>query len=155
MRTGRLSISRGHRQAEADEIPPHLALVPPAAGPAPVPAPEPPPQPQPSPVSPDYQAVNERLTALERLVRLYELGALSPEEFAAEKLLILGDLPRAAPVHFVPAEPRRRRGPSLLGRIFSWQFLLLSLVAGIAFSFATQPEATSRFVTQLYRSVAG
>ena len=71
-------------------------------------------------------------------------------------MLILGDLPRVAPVHFVPAEPRRRpRGPSLLGRILSWQFLLLCLVAGIGFSFATQPEATSRFVSQLYHSVAG
>jgi len=153
MRTGRLSISRGHRQAEADESqPPHLALVPQAAEPAPVATTAP----EPAPVSPDYQAVNERLTAMERLVRLYEIGALTPEEFVAEKMLILGDLPRLAPVHFVPAEPRRRqRGPSLLGRMLSWQFLLLCLVAGIGLSFAAQPEATSRFATQLYRAVAG
>ena len=151
MRTGRLSISRGHQREATEEIPPpHLALVPQAAGPAPVSAPEPKAAPP-----PNLQAVNERLTALERLVRLYEHGALSPKEFASEKMLILGDLPRVAPVHFVPAEPRRRRGPSLLGRILSWQFLLLCLVAGIGFSFATQPEATSRFVTQIYRSVAG
>jgi hypothetical protein len=153
MRTGRLSISRGYRQGVADENPPpHLALVPPAAGPAPVPAPEPA---APS-ASSDLQLVNERLTAMERLVRLYEAGALTVEEFAAEKLLILGDLPRLAPVHFVPAAPRpQKRGPSLLGRILSWQFALLCLIAGIAFSFATQPEATSRFVTQLYRAITG
>jgi hypothetical protein len=103
----------------------------------------------------DIQIANERMTALERLVRLYEQGALSVEEFAAEKMLILGDLPRAAPVHFVPDAPGRRRGPSLLGRILSWPFLLLCLAAGIGFSFATQPEATNRLVTQLWRAIAG
>ena len=147
MRTGRLSISRGLPPEVAEENPPHLALVPAAAEPAPgAPA---------EAAAPDYQRVNERLTALERLVRLYEQGALSIEEFAAEKLLILGDPPRAAPVHFVPAEPRRRRSPSLLGRMLSWPFLLLCLVAGIGFSFATQPEATTRFATQLWHAVAG
>jgi hypothetical protein len=151
MRTGRLSIGRGHRPDATDETPPHLALVPKAAEPCPVAAPRPE-----APASSPLQIVNERLTALERLVRLYEQGALSVEEFAAGKLLIMGEPPRPAPVHFVPAEPRRsRRGPSLLGRMLSWQFLLLCLVAGIAFSFATQPEATSRFVTQLWRAIAG
>ncbi|HTU10035.1 MAG TPA: hypothetical protein VMG08_03970 [Allosphingosinicella sp.] len=147
MRTGRLSISRGHRREETeDKAPPQLALVPPAL-PAAAEA---------VPPSRDYQAVNERLDAMERLVRLYELGALTPEEFAAEKLLILGDPPRVTPVHFVPAAPRgRQRGPSLLGRILSWQFLLLTVVAGIAFSFAAQPEATTRFATQLWRAIAG
>jgi hypothetical protein len=103
----------------------------------------------------DIQIANERMTALERLVRLYEQGALSVEEFAAEKLLILGELPCVAPVHFVPAAPRRRRGPSLIGRMLSWQFLLLCLAAGIGFSFATQPEATTRLATQLWHAVAG
>ena len=146
MRTGRLSISRGHPQEATGEAPPHLALVPPAAEPAPVAAPAP---------ASDLQAVNERLNALERLLRLYEQGALSVEEFAAEKMLILGDLPRVAPVHFVPAGPGRRRGPSLLARLLSWQFLLLCLVAGIAFTFATQPEATTRLATQLWHALAG
>lgn len=141
MATGRLSIRRGHPQRVAEEAPPpHLALVPPVVAPDPVPA-------------GTLEAVNERLTALERLVRLYEQGALTIEEFAAEKILILGE-PPVTPVHFVPARPRARR-PSLLGRMLSWPFLLLCLAAGIGLSFATQPEATSRFVTQLYRSVAG
>jgi hypothetical protein len=107
------------------------------------------------PASTDLQAVNERLAALERLVRLSEQGALSIEDFAAEKMLILGDLPRVAPVHFVPAAPRRRRGPSLLGRMLNWPFLLLCVVAGIGFSFAAQPDATTRLATQLWHAVAG
>ncbi len=141
MGTGRLSISRGHPpQAAGETAPPQLALVPPAAAPAPAP-------------TGNLDAVNERLTALERLVRLYEQGALTIEEFAAEKLLILGE-PSVTPVHFVPARPRPRR-PSLLGRMLSWPFLLLCLAAGVGLSFATQPEATSRFITQLYHSIAG
>ena len=75
--------------------PPHLALVPPVHEPAPV-----------APPASELHAVNERLTALERLVRLYEQGALSLEEFATEKLLILGEPPHAVPVHFVPARHR-------------------------------------------------
>ena len=139
MRTGRLSISRGHPPQAAEETPlPQLALVPPVAAPAP---------------AGNFDAVNERLSALERLVRLYEQGALTIEEFAAEKLLILGE-PPVTPVHFVPARPRARR-PSLLGRLLGWPFLLLCLAAGVGLSFATQPEATSRFATQLYHSIAG
>ena len=149
MRTGRLNISRGYPREGADGAPPPLlALVPQVE--------EARPAPEAVPAASDLQAVNDRLTALERLVRLYEQGALSVEEFAAEKMLILGDLPRVAPVHFVPAAPRRARsGPSLLGRMLSWQFLLLCLVAGIGFSFAAQPEATTRFLTQLWHAVAG
>ena len=146
MRTGRLSISRGHRQGEAgQESLAQLTLVPPAAGPVPVAAPDPP---------ADLARVNARLSALERLVRLYEQGALSIEEFAAEKALILGEPQRAGPVHFVPAAPRRRN-PSLLGRMLRWPFLLLCLAAGLGLSFAAQPEATSRLFSQLYHAVAG
>lgn len=135
MRTGRLSIGRGYREPAADNDPSPLTLVPPA------------------PTRPDVEA---RLGAMERLVRLYEIGALTPEEFEAEKRLIIGDVSPATPVHFVPAHPRRaRRGPSLLGRMLSWPFLLLSLVLGLAFSLAVQPEATRRFATQLWRAIAG
>lgn len=146
MRTGRLNISRGHRQAGTEETPPpHLALVPSAT--VSVPDPEP-------PAVPSLQAVNERLTALERLVRLYEAGALSIEEFNAEKLAIMGEAPRVTPVHFVPAAPRKR-SPSLLGRLLRWWLLPLCLAAGIGLSYATQPEATNRFVSQLWHSIAG
>lgn len=148
MRTGRLSISRGHQLTGAPDqpAPPQLKLVPQPAE-------------APPPASPDYQAVHDRLTSLERLTRLFELGALSAEEFAAEKALILA-LPAdelvlydPAPVHFVPAAPRRpQRGPSLIGRMLNWKFLLLSLALGLAFSFATQPNETQRFFDQIFRA---
>lgn len=150
MRTGRLAISRGHQLSE----PPHLSLVPEADVPvAPAPIPDFAP-----PASPDYHLVHDRLTALERLTRLFEQGALSAQEFAAEKVLILG-LPAdelvlrdAAPVHFVPAEPRRpQRGPSLLGRMLSFKFMAVSLIAGLGFSYGTQPDETMRFFDQLLR----
>jgi len=147
MRVGKPAISRGHQLAE----PSHLSLVPAAPKPA-EPAP---------PASPDYHLVHDRLTSLERLARLFEQGALSAEEFAAEKLLILGlpadeyVLREAAPVHFVPAEPRRpQRGPSLVGRMLSWRFLALSLVAGLGFSYASQPDATTGFFEQIARYFA-
>lgn len=149
MRMGKPAISRGHQLAE----PPHLSLVPAAAAPQPAePAP---------PASPDYHLVHDRLTSLERLARLFEQGALSAEEFAAEKLLILGlpadeyVLREAAPVHFVPAAPRGpQRGPSLVGRMLSLRFLALSLVAGLGFSYASQPDATLRFFEQIGRYFA-
>ena len=101
----------------------------------------------------NLEAVNARLAALERLVSLYEQGALTIEEFVAEKILILGE-PPVSPVRFVPAKARRRNR-SLLGRMLSWPFLLLCLAAGLGLTYATQPEATNRFVTQLWHSLAG
>lgn len=147
MRTGRLSISRGHHFAQPLGAAPKLALVS-EAGPVPPPA----------PASPDYQLVHDRLTSLERLTRLHEQGALSPEEFADEKRLIMG-LPAdelllrdPAPVHFVPAAPRRRaQHPSLIGRMLNWKFVLLSLVIGFGFSFVAQPDATMRLFDQVFR----
>ena len=156
MRTGRLSISRGHQLKESPvAAAPQLTLVPQPAepGPAPVSAPD-----LAAPVTPDYHVVHDRLTALERLTRLFELGTLSAEEFASEKALILA-LPAdelvlrdLAPVHFVPAAPRRpAAGPSLLGRMLSWKFVLFSLAVGLAFSFATQPDETRRLFDQTLR----
>jgi hypothetical protein len=149
MRTGRLAISRGHQLRDEEGVgPPRLALVPEPVAAAPA-----------APASADYQIVHDRLTSLERLTRLYEQGALSAQEFAAEKLLILGRpadellLRDPAPVHFVPAAPRRPvRGPSLVGRMLSWRFMALSLVIGLGFSFGTQPEATMRFFDQTLRA---
>ena len=156
MRTGRLSISRGHElQGEPVAIPPQLRLVPQPAEPNPASvsmldrAP---------PASPDYHLVHDRLTSLERLSRLFELGTLSAEEFAAEKALILGlpadelVLRTLAPVGFVPAAPRRpAHGPSLLGRMFGWKFILFSLAAGLGLSFATQPRETQQLFEQTLR----
>jgi hypothetical protein len=163
MRTGRLSISRGHQMEGApvgvSAPPPHLTLVqlPAEQAPAPVFAPETAP-----PVTADYQLLHDRLTALERLARLFELGTLSAEEFAAEKALVLAQpagellLREPAPVHFVPAAPRKAapaRGPSLLGRMLGWKLLLVGLVAGIGLSFAAQPAETQRFFEQALRLI--
>lgn len=138
MRTGKLAISRGQPSSE----PPHLALVPAEA-------------------EPRHDLVEHRLTSLERLTRLYEQGVLTADEFIDEKALILGrraadPVEGAAPLHFVPATPRAPRpGPSLVGRMLGWRFLLLSLAVGIAFSFAIQPDTTTRFFTQLFRALGG
>jgi len=161
MRTGRLSISRGHQlQGEPVAIPPQLTLVPQPAEPRPAPVSV---LEQAPPATPDYHLVHDRLTSLERLTRLFELGALSSEEFAAEKALVLGlpadelVLRTLAPVGFVPAAPRGRpvRGPSLLGRMLSWKFLLFSLAAGLAFSYAAQPRETAHLFAQILRTFGG
>jgi hypothetical protein len=39
--------------------------------------------------------------------------------------------------------------------MLGWRFLLLSLAVGIAFSFAIQPDTTTRFFTQLLRALGG
>jgi hypothetical protein len=145
MRTGKLAISRGHSSTE----PPRLILVPAQNEPAPEPAPV------------RHDLVEHRLTSLERLTRLYEQGVLTVDEFIDEKALILGRRPAehvegAAPVHFVPAAPRApRRGPSLVGRMLGWRFVLLSLAIGIGFSFAIQPDITSRFFAQTFHALGG
>ena len=105
----------------------------------------------PEPAS-DHELIDRRLTALERLTRLAAQGALSAEEFAQEKALVLGRFTARpapqGPVSFVPAAPRperqpRPRGPSLLGRLFGgWHMIPVGLLAGLALSFATQPQAT-------------
>jgi hypothetical protein len=159
MRTGRLSISRGHQlEGIPETASPRLKLVQrPAEAPAaaePQPAP---PRPEPPPVSPDYHVVHDRLTALERLTRLREAKMLSAEEFAAEKALILA-LPadeillwNPAPVQVPPAS--QQRGPSLVGRMLGWKFLLFSLSVGLAFSYAAQPNMTARFLDQSLRAI--
>ena len=155
MRTGRLSISRGHElEGMPDRASPRLKLVQEPAEPVSAPVPQ---RSEAPPVSPDYHAVHDRLTALERLTRLRESGVLSAKEFAAEKALILA-LPaeemllcNPAPVHFVPAAPRS--GPSLIGRMLGWKFLLFSLCVGLAFSYAAQPNTTARFLDQSLRAL--
>jgi hypothetical protein len=145
MRTGRLRISRGHQEA-VRETPPPLMLVPA----------EPSPAPSSPPATPDYQIVHDRLTALERLTRLFELGALSAAEFASEKALILAMptdellLTAPAPVGFVPAAPRApARGPSLLGRMLHWKLLAFSVVVGLALSWFVQPSETRHLFLHL------
>ena len=148
MRTGRLSISRGHELARRDAPAALPAELRPTRAEPPCARPE-------AVIVADYSALDERLSALERLARLFEHGALSAEEFAAEKALVLAYpvdellLHDKAPVGFVPAEPRAPRpGPSLVGRMLSARFLLLCVVCGLGFSFAVQPHETGRLFEQ-------
>ena len=95
MRSGRFQISRGHQLREGLGSAPRLLIVPredPKPQPAFVPVAQltapsvPPPA---APVSPEYHAVHDRLTALERLARLRDEGALTAKEYAAEKAKLL------------------------------------------------------------------
>jgi hypothetical protein len=157
MAAGQRSISRGHQAEAARAVAPRLARgsrpqakvqAEPVAEPAQLPA----------PASPEYRRVHARLTALERLTRLFEQGALSAEEFAAEKALVLklpadelllveaaSGSPGALPSQASP------RGPSLLGRLLSWKVLPAGLAAGLALSYASQPRETTRFFEEALR----
>ena len=153
MNAGKVTISRGHELAGP------RAAQPDFSEPA-VPGNAPSLPPLPSSISADYGWIHERLSAVERLVRLYDQGALTAAEFAAEKAVILGGGPldppqpaiRTQPVSFAPvaraAAPGKRRGPSLIGRLIRWPVLLPGLVAGLALSFASQPEATMHFLDE-------
>ena len=178
MRIGKPSISRGSQLGELAPSAPRLSLVPcemVSADPAPVrvaqrippPALVPAASPSVPAVCPEYSIVHDRLTAIERLARLREQGALSPEEFEIEKSVVLG-LPADDLVLHQPALPpsaERVRAkeaalpgprppahsPSLIGRLFGWHLIPLGLAAGLGFSFATQPQETWRFFDEVIR----
>ncbi|MGQ0589196.1 MAG: SHOCT domain-containing protein [Sphingosinicella sp.] len=139
MRTGKLAISRGHQLAEpADVRPAQLAIVPSA--------PPPTSETNREAEAPAGLPVNERLDALERLVRLAEQGAFTAEEFAAEKALILGRAPASPELPVAPA-----RGPSLLGRLLNWKLIPVGLAAGIGLSWFAQSAETARFFAEALR----
>ena len=153
MPTGKLTISRGYQLDQPDPPAPRLSLVPRAAEP-----PSPEPEPGRPPGWPDYQAVKERLASIERLARLHKQGALTDDEFAAEKAALLSRRsdPRltTAPIACAPTpEVRPVRGPTLLGRIFGWKVLPVGIVAGLAFSYASQPRETLDFFKETLRLV--
>lgn len=141
MRIGRLAISRGFPSAELSDEPMPLALVAQVE-----------PATLPPPAADPLAAVYARLDALERLTRLCEAGALTIDEFLAEKAAILGHppsnlmTPRAegGPVSFTPAGARKpARGKSLLGRL-GWTILPLGLIGGLGLTALSQPEATTQ-----------
>lgn len=149
MRTGRLSISRGHvliQAARSVEAPPEPKGFVPAGEPS------------------DVQLVDARLTALERLTRLLDQGTLSPEEFLTEKALVLNmgreELLLSEPL--VPSEdtmaaaaPEPERGPSLAGRLLGWRFIAVSAAVGVGLSFWAQPQETQALLEQAARLVTG
>ncbi len=139
MRTGKLSISRGHRTSGMSAPGPRLSIVArePVAN-------------APAPVSPEYQPVHDRLGALERLAGLREQNVLTDEEFAAEKSAILGAADTLV-LNEPLVAPEPARGQSLLGRLFGWRIIPVGLLAGIALSYASQPRETLRFFEDALR----
>lgn len=108
----------------------------------------------PAPASPEYHLVHDRLTAIERLKRLRDQGALTEEEFVAEKAIILS-LPADELVLHVPApqadetansRPAANRNPPLVRRLFGWRFLMLALGLALLSSYLTQPRETVRIL---------
>ena len=92
----------------------------------------------------DLHLVHHRLVALERLAALHEKGALSAEEFAAEKALVMR-VP-ADELVLAPESALPPRGPSLLGRLLNPKLIAAGLVAGLALSAYTQPEELAALV---------
>ncbi len=128
MRTGRLSISRGHELLRE-------RAVPAARG-------EPPVRPvsfTPSRETGELHLIQVRLNALERLTRLVEQGAISLDEFKLEKSLILR-LTGDELLLTDPAPPPS--APPLVARMPRWALLIaLPLAAAGAFFGAAPAEA--------------
>jgi hypothetical protein len=100
----------------------------------------------------DIHLVDYRLAALERLSRLRDKGALSLEEFAAEKALVLA-LPTGE-MELAPEQIIRPRGPSLLSRLFGWRMLAMGAAAGLIFSYVTAPQDLLGLVDRASRLLA-
>ena len=128
MQARRLVISKGVEAGQP--IAPRRAPEPAPAGPRAVPAPAEP--------AADLHLVHHRLVALERLTALHEKGVLSPEEFAAEKALVLR-IP-ADELVLAPHAALPPRGPSLLGRLLNPKLIVAGVAAGLALSAYTQPQ---------------
>lgn len=131
MQARRLTISRGTEKAGAA---PRLVRETAA----------PPPRAQAAEPAADLHLVHHRLVALERLAALHEKGALSAEEFAAEKALVMrvpADELVLSPDAALPV-----RGPSLLGRLFNPKLIAAGIVAGLALSAYTQPQELAALI---------
>jgi hypothetical protein len=111
------------------------------------------------PASPEYHLVHDRLTAIERLARLRDHGALTEQEYEAEKAMILA-LPADELLLHAPAlasgrsdfqAPRPAQGPSLLARLLDWRLVSFALAAGLGLSYAMQPRETLRFFDEALR----
>jgi hypothetical protein len=139
MRTGRLTISRGH------EILARLERGVETAGPVSF---------QPSAAVTEIERLHLRLAAIERLARLVEQGILSHQEFREEKALVMGVtgeellLTEVAPAEAAP--PR----PSLAGRLLHWRVALALGAAGLAWFWMAQPEQSTALLAAILGPVA-
>lgn len=99
----------------------------------------------------DFCMVHHRLAALERLSLLLDKGALTAEEFAAEKDLVLR-LP-AEELVLAPEGMLPPRGPSLLGRLLSWKLVAGGIAAGLCLSAYSDPRDLILLADQAARLV--
>lgn len=151
MPTGKLAISRGNGPASATPPARRLPAVesravsrrsPPRSGAE-----------NQTPIAPEYKPVHDRLSALERLAKLRDLEILTEEEFLAEKAYILGHQADELVLNEPLLGDVAARGPSLLGRMLSWKFVPVGFAAGIALSYASQPNETARFFDEALRLI--
>jgi hypothetical protein len=135
MRTGKLSISRGHQLLRERPAPPQAPMRPVSFTPC--------------QDTGELHLIQVRLNALERLSRLVEQGVISLDEFKLEKSLVLrltGEellLTKAAP----PVAPRARA--SLAARIPRWTLVLIAPLAAFGASFWAAPAETMAWVELL------
>ena len=141
MRTGRLSISRGHEIAErrsAARLAPEAQAAPVSFRPA---------------HATKIELIETRIAALERLSRLVEQGVLTLDEFRIEKSLVLrhtGGSFRSPAARPVPIP-----GKSLAVRLFHWRLLWLAPPATLSFSYWLRPDDTLAWLSDLIRFVSG
>ena len=128
MRTGRLSISRGHEIAERRAPPRPISF-------------------SPAPRQTALDLIHVRINALERLTRLVEQGTISLDEFRVEKALIL-QLTGGKPAPKKSRSPRKRR-------LRGWQLIPLAAFAGIGLSWWAQPDQTLAVFNQAAALFAG
>jgi hypothetical protein len=131
MRTGRLTISRGHELLR-DRAAPEAGVEPPVRPVSFTPCRE----------SGELHRIQVRLNALERLTRLVEQGAISLDEFKLEKSLVLRltgeELLLTSPVAPPPPEPAALP----VARLRPWRILVAAPLLGIAaFLWAAPAEA--------------
>jgi hypothetical protein len=145
MRTGKLTISRGHEVLE-QRLGTRTAAPPPVAAPVSF---------SPQPPQSELHLINVRLNALERLTRLVEQGTLSLDEFRIEKSLILRLTNEELLLTQAAPPPPRHKGPSLASRMLGWRSLAVATVGGLALSFWAQPDETIALLSQTAQLVGG
>ena len=96
-------------------------------------------------VSPLYRPVNDRLAALERLACLHRQGALSDEEFVAEKVALLRRDPEGLVLNEPLLDHEPPEGTSLLEGLFGWRLIPIGVFAGLVLSYLSQPRETVHF----------
>jgi hypothetical protein len=133
MRTGKLTISRGH------EILARLERGVETDGPVSF---------QPAAAVTEIERLHLRLAAIERLARLVEQGILSHQEFREEKALVMGLTGEELLLTEVAPEVASSR-PSLAGRLLHWRIVAALGVAGLTWLWMAEPEGSAALLASL------